>query len=60
MAVTEHVVPAFPFAVSVSPETVQLPVAENVRAPDPEPPEVVNGSVEPKEIDEEDETMSVA
>ena len=47
VAVTEHVVPALPVAVRVVPDTEQLPVAEYVVAPDPEPPDELRVRVDP-------------
>ena len=46
VAVTEHVVPALPVAVSVVPDTEQLPVVAYVVAPLPRPPDDVSVSVE--------------
>ena len=60
VAVTEHVVPALPVAVSVVPETEQLPVAAYVVAPPPEPPDEVRVMVDPKVIDDDEVIDTVA
>ena len=60
VAVTEHVVPALPVAVSVVPETEQLPVAEYEMAPLPVPPDEVSVRVDPKVIDDDEVTVTVA
>ncbi len=60
VAVTEHVAPALPVAVSVEPDTVQPPVVENENAPVVVPPVADNASVEPKAIVEADVTVTVA
>jgi hypothetical protein len=59
VAVTEQVVPAFPVAVSVVPETVQLPVVEYVVAP-AVPPVDVSVKVEPYVIEDDDVIVTVA
>jgi hypothetical protein len=60
VAVTEHVAPALPVAVSVEPETEQLPVVEYEIAPVVVPPFAVNASVEPYTIVDADVTVTVA
>ena len=46
VAVTAHVAVAFPVAVIVVPDRVQLPVTAKETPPVPDPPEVVSDSVE--------------
>ena len=46
VAVTEHVAAAFPVAVSVVPDRVQLPDTAKVTPPVPEPPEAASDKVE--------------
>jgi hypothetical protein len=46
VAVTAHVAAAFPVAVSVVPDSVQLPDTAKVTPPVPEPPEAASDKVE--------------